>query len=123
MATATASGPSATDAELDTRRRDDLSAAAAALETYRAKHGGYPPTNDEFGTLCAQAFDAGCLLTTVTNHLAASDGTYPYWYRSNGTTYTLFTRLQTPLADDGCPSQIPPALASMPVFCLSGGSR
>lgn len=122
-ATATPAGPSAADAALDARRRDDLASVAAALDAYRAKNGGYPSTNDEFGTLCAQAFDAGCLLTTVVKQLPASDGTNPYWYRSSGKTYTLFTRLQNAVEPNNCPAQVPPALASAPIYCLSGGSR
>jgi hypothetical protein len=82
-----------------------------------------PSTNDEFGTLCAQAFDAGCLLTTVVKQLPASDGASPYWYRSDGKAYTLFTRLQTAVEPDNCPAQVPLALASTPTYCLSGGSR
>ncbi len=122
-ATAMPAGPSAADVALDARRRDDLASVAAALDAYRAKNGGYPSTNDEFGTLCARAFDAGCLLTTVVKQLPASDGTNPYWYRSSGKTYTLFTRLQTAVEPNNCPVQAPPALASTPIYCLSGGSR
>jgi hypothetical protein len=117
------SGPSAADVALDTRRRDDLASVAGALDAYRAKAGVYPSTQGDFATLCVRAFDAGCLLTTVTKQLAASDGAYPYWYQSDGKTYTLFTRLQTAMDANGCPAQAPPALASVSIYCLSGGSR
>jgi hypothetical protein len=121
--TATPRGPSGEDAALDARRRSDLAAIAAALDTYRTRNGSYPSTQNDFATLCTQAFDAGCLLTTVTKQLPAKDGTYPYWYQSDGKTYTVFSRLQTAVADSGCPAVVPPALAGMPTVCLSGGSR
>jgi type II secretory pathway pseudopilin PulG len=121
--TATPLGPSQEDAALDARRRSDLAAIAVALDAYRTRNGSYPSTQNDFATLCAQAFDAGCLLTTVTKQLPANDRTYPYWYQSDGTTYTLFSRLQTAVADSDCPAQTPPALANMPTVCLSGGSR
>ncbi|MBI5283709.1 MAG: hypothetical protein HY874_01315 [Chloroflexi bacterium] len=116
-------GPSPEDAALDARRRSDLVVIATLLETYRTRNATYPSTQNDFATLCAQAFDAGCLLTTVTKELPAKDGTYPYWYQSDGKTYTLFSRLQTAVADSSCPAQVPPALANMPTVCLSGGSR
>ena len=121
--TATPSAPSQEDAALDARRRSDLVVIATLLETYRTRNASYPSTQNDFATLCTRAFDAGCLLTTVTKQLPANDGTYPYWYQSNGKTYTLFSRLQTAVADSGCPAQTPPALANMPTVCLSGGSR
>ena len=121
--TPTPPGPSPEVAALDARRRSDLVVIATLLETYRTRNASYPSTQNDFATLCAQAFDAGCLLTTVTKELPAKDGTYPYWYQSDGKTYTLFSRLQTAVADSGCPAQTPPALANMPTVCLSGGSR
>jgi hypothetical protein len=108
----------------DVRRRADLAALADLLETYRSRNGSYPSTQDYFNTVCTQAFDAGCLLTAVSKQLPVTDGTHPYWYRSDGASYTLFAYADAESAQDGCPAALPPALVSGPVICLnSGGGR
>lgn len=112
------------ESSADARRRADLAALADLLETYRSRNGTYPTTQGYFNTVCTQAFDAGCLLTTVSKQLPVTDGTHPYWYRSDGASYTLFAYADAKPAQDDCPAALPPALAGGPVICLnSGGGR
>ena len=110
---------------LVSRRALDLSADAAALETYRARYDAYPSSEGLFMTFCNLAYDPGCRVISVTEKISAGDGTYPYWYRSDGKTYTLFAQVETPLANNHCPAELPPLLASLPVLCVSapGGTR
>lgn len=122
-ATASPAGPSTADVELDQKRRDDLATIAEVLDEYRAKHGAYPSTHNEFGTVCNMPFDAGCQLVNISWKLPVSDGTYPYWWQSDGRDYTLFTRVQTPVADNGCPAVVPPALTGLNLVCRNGGGR
>ena len=112
--------PQATIAQvlLDWRRLLDLDANSAALEMYRARYGVYP-SSEGFTTFCSLAYDPGCLVTFVTTKASASDGTYPYWYWSDGKTYTLFARVEMPIVGNRCPDEVPPPLADTPVFCLS----
>jgi hypothetical protein len=112
-------------AALDARRAEDLDADAAALEIYRTRNGAYPSSEENFMTFCKLAFDPGCQVIAVTTKISAGDGTYPYWYRSDGKTYTLFARAEAESADSRCPSELPPQLVSAPVLCVSapGGTR
>jgi hypothetical protein len=103
----------------DARRTADLAALRDLLETYRSRHGAYPTTESYILTLCTTAWDAGCLLTSVSSHVPASDGPHPYWYRSDGTSYTLFAIVDAPPPQDDCPPQLPPALSGGPVLCVS----
>lgn len=108
----------ATPSADDTRRTADLAALRDLLETYRSRNGAYPTTEDYILTLCATAWDAGCLLTTVSSHVPASDGQHPYWYRSDGASYTLFAIVDAPPDRGDCPSQLPQALSGGPVLCV-----
>jgi hypothetical protein len=109
--------------KLDQRRGQDLATIASILEEYRAAHGSYPSTNDEFGTVCDMAFDSGCQLLSTSAKLPTKDGKYPYWWRSSGKAYTLFTRVEIPLANNGCTVTTPPALAGLNLMCRNGGTR
>ena len=109
--------------ELDQKRAEDLATIVGILEEYRSAHGSYPSTNDEFGTVCDMAFDSGCQLLSTSRKLPRNDGKYPYWWRSTGKAYTLFTRVEIPLANNGCTVTTPPALAGLNLMCLNGGSR
>ncbi|MHB8514396.1 MAG: hypothetical protein ACYC9X_09900 [Dehalococcoidia bacterium] len=102
---------------LDARRLLDLQTLAGALETYRQRFGAYPATGGATTTLCKDSADAGCKLSSVGAQLPYNDGTYDYLYRSDGATFTLYTRLVTPIAPDGCDGAGPPALAGLPVHC------
>jgi hypothetical protein len=110
-------------AVLDQKRSDDLETIAGILEGYRAARGTYPATKDEFQTVCDMSFDSGCQLLEVSKDLPTNDGMYPYWWRSTGKVYTLFTRVETPLANNGCTVTTPPALAGLNLMCRNGGTR
>lgn len=109
---------------VDSRRILDLATVRDALELYRERSGAYPSTAGDFSTLCVRAFDAGCLLLSVNPSLPASDGSRPYWYRSDGTTYMLLavTETEPEPPSGGCPTDIPAALTSGPVYCVGSGS-
>ena len=116
-ATATPSGPTPEQVMLDARRLLDLDTVAKALETYRTQHGAYPSTENNPMTLCASGFDPGCLLLAIAPKLPATDGFRPYWYRSDGASYTLYTRIETPDPAHVC-SDEPLALGGGSVYCL-----
>lgn len=103
----------------DARRTADLAELRGLLETYRSRTGAYPATESYTLTLCATAWDAGCLLTSVSSHLPASDGLHPYWYRSDGASYTLFALVDAPPDRNDCPPQLPPTLSGGPVLCVN----
>lgn len=122
-ATSTPDATATAAVALDQRRKDDLATIAGILEQYRAAHGSYPSTHGDFQTVCSMGFDSGCQLLSISWKLPTTDGTYPYWWRSSGTAYTLFTRVETPLANNGCTVTTPPALAGLNLMCVNGGTR
>jgi hypothetical protein len=108
----------------DSQRLLDLANVRDALQTYRARNGAYPSTDGDFSTLCARSLDAGCLLLSVAPDLKAGDGDEPYWYASDGTTYTLLAVVSAPPETSGCPADLPAELRGRPVACVStGGAR
>ena len=104
---------------LDARRVLDLAALAGALATYHQRYGNYPSTGGATAPVCHASTGAGCKLSAVSGALPYGDGTYDYLYRSDGATFTLYTRLQTPVTPDGCGGDRPEALAGVPVYCRS----
>jgi len=124
-ATAVPATPAAAQSPADARRAADLAKVGDLLATYRSRNGTYPTTEKYFATLCQLAFDAGCLLTTVSKDLPVTDGATPYWYRSDGQSYTLFAVADAKADPDNCPAETPPTLAGKPLICLSsaGGGR
>jgi hypothetical protein len=119
--------PTATPAEniwADSQRLLDLANVRDALQTYRARNGAYPSTDGDFSTLCARSLDAGCLLLSVAPDLKAGDGDEPYWYASDGATYTLLAVVSAQPETSGCPADLPAELRGRPVACVStGGAR
>lgn len=108
---------------LDARRMQDLTALQSALATYRQRFGAYPATGGGTGAVCQAGSEPGCKLSGVKPGLSFGDGTYAYLYRSDGKTYTLYARIQTAVAPDGCGADHPDALTGLPVVCRtsSGG--
>ena len=120
---AAATTPAYSDVLLDARRQLDLGTLADALERYRTQYGAYPATNNQFQTVCFNQFDTGCQLLSVTPNVPGSDGETPYWYRSNGRTFTLFAPAAIAPSKDACPAEFPAALGDGPLYCLLGGER
>ncbi|HYM16727.1 MAG TPA: type II secretion system protein GspG [Dehalococcoidia bacterium] len=114
-----------TQSAADARRTADLAAIGKLLETYKAANGTYPTTERYFTTLCQRAFDAGCLLTTIAKGVPFTDGSNPYWYRSDGRSYSVFAAADAAAAPNNCPSELPPALAGKAVLCVNsaGGGQ
>jgi hypothetical protein len=106
---------------IDARRQLDLARVQEVLEAYRARYGAYPSTDGYFTTMCASAFDPACKLLEVSRDWSPTDGYEPYWYRSDGVTYTLFSRAEDLPPSGNCASPTPPALAGGHVYCVSGG--
>ena len=120
---AAATTPAYSDVLLDARRQLDLGTLADALELYRTQYGAYPSTNNQFQTVCVSQWDAGCQLPFVTSKVPSSDGETPYWYRSNGRSFTLFAPAAIAPSKDACPTEFPAALGNGPLYCVFGGER
>jgi hypothetical protein len=114
--------PSATDpVTLDFARALDLNAIRDALIAYEARNGAFPSTGGGLTTLCATKNDRGCDLREVNAGVPFSDGPAPYWYASDGRTYTLVARAALPQGDTSmCPDTLPPELSDTPIMCTSG---
>ncbi len=103
---------------LDARRVLDLAALRDALATYHDRAGAYPSTGGALQSVCGAPADAGCALSSVSTKLSFTDGADNYLYTSDGSTFTLSTRLQTAVTPDGCAGAPPLPLAGMPVYCV-----
>jgi len=104
----------------DARRALDLASIGKALDGYAMYFGKFPSTGGAYQTLCAQPTDAGCTVNRYARNLPLSDGTYSYWYASDGRSYTLLARVSVPPSSDGCPAGLPDTLRDTPVYCLTG---
>jgi hypothetical protein len=108
-------------ATLDFARALDLLAIKDALSAYHDEHGAVPDTGGEVVTLCEDPSDAGCALSDFDDALRFHDGTSPYWYVSDGATYTLIAMAaEEQPSGQPCPSTLPAALSSGPIMCMSG---
>jgi len=111
--------PSAGDLLLDARRKLDLAALRDAVEAYRFRFGTYPSTGDAYQGACAAAAEALCALKWISAKLPSGDGQTPYRYRSDGSTYVLYSPLSATDGPSGCPDEIPAEFAGGSVFCLT----
>ena len=115
--------PTATLSEslLDARRVLDLKTLSDALATYKQRFGAYPATGGSFTWVCKSGLETGCALAKVKASLPYNDGQFDYMYRSDGTSYTLITRLQTPAKTETCADGDAAAaqLSGSPVYCIS----
>jgi hypothetical protein len=55
--------------------------------------------------------------------LPLTDGTLPYRYWSDGTTYVLLTVVKAGDQGDGCPADRPQEVAGQLVYCLRGDGQ
>jgi hypothetical protein len=84
----------------DAQRAADLQTLQDALELYEGENGTFPNTEDGVQTLCNYVeFDVGCDLLEVVDELPQDPLGDPavngYWYRSNGSVYTLYAQLES----------------------------
>jgi hypothetical protein len=108
-------------ATLDFARALDLLAIRDALSAYHEEYGDVPDTGGEVVTLCEEPDDAACALSDFNDELAFDDGVSPYWYASDGATYTLIARAaEEQPSGQSCPSRLPAALSDGPVMCMTG---
>ncbi len=112
--------PTLADTLLDARRELDLASVRDALNAYAVFFGTYPSTGGVLRTLCAQPTDVGCTLRKYAATLPTNDGTFPYWYASDGQSFTLLARVQAAPATGACPGGLPAPLAREPVYCVRG---
>jgi len=117
-------GPGALD---DVRRADAYRIAAAAFAYYRA-NGAYPATaGDAVEPLCGDPPTAGCRLAAYLPSLPADPARVAgrsYWYRSGGSSFTLFMSMDTAAAaaTAACPGALPQPVAAVEhLYCLELG--
>jgi hypothetical protein len=112
--------PSIADQLLDARRALDLGELRDALNSYALIFGGYPTTGGAFTTVCARSTDPACDMIAHGRNLPVSDGSLPYWYASDGVSFTLMAQMQTWPDVDSCPEALPPEIGEAPVACVLG---
>jgi hypothetical protein len=110
--------------DVDFRRRLELAKVAEVLERYFDARGAYPSTAGVLQHVCSSPADAGCaLVRDVDPTLPVGDGTTPYWYVSDGRTYTLLVGVETAASAGGCYGAPPEVLGAGGAFCIGGGPR
>jgi hypothetical protein len=115
-----AESASVADQMLDARRELDLAQLRDALTSYAAFFGKYPATGGAFTTVCVRWTDPACEVIAHGRNLPVSDGSLPYWYASDGTSFTLMARMQAWPEVDSCPDVLPPEVGEGPVGCIAG---
>jgi hypothetical protein len=115
-----AESPSIADQELDARRLRDLGELRDAVNSYAHFFGKYPSTGGVFTTVCVLRTDPFCDVIAHGNGLPVNDGTLPYWYTSDGASFTLMAQVQTWPDVDSCPDVVPPEVGQSPVACVVG---
>lgn len=108
-----------TPARRDDLRRDDLRALGEALQRYFRQTRRYPDTVDKVQSLCTYVtLDVGCTLRSVLTPLPADPLGRGYWYRSDGSHFTVYAEMEAP--QNICPD-VPPGFFAQPdrVECVS----
>ena len=108
------------DELLDARRALDLGELRDALNSYAQFFGKYPATGGAFTTVCVSWTDPACDVIAHGRGLPVNDGLLPYWYASDGDSFTLMARVQTWPDVDSCPDALPPEIGQAPVACVVG---
>src|SRR5581483_747650 len=115
-----ARSPGPGDVLLDARRQLDLATDRDALLAWATIYGAFPDTGGTLTTLCDSPRDAACPVAGAATDMPVGDREFPYWYASDGSTFTLLARVQTPPVRDDCPPHIRDVVGDTPVFCLNG---
>jgi hypothetical protein len=109
-------------ARRDDQRRQDLATIAAALQEYYARNGSYPLAVGLQSFCRYRTLDAGCKVIEVLDPLPQDPspaGTY--WYRSDGTTFTLLAKTEGPAGPSSCPEPLPaPFPDADTTYCVQG---
>lgn len=115
-------------AERDAERTSDLQQLVTALAAYRAGAGAYPETSNNIQTACVyQNLDKLCgALNTVDLEVFLDprhEGTtYGYWYRSAGTSFTLFAIYEGGVpANATCSDEEKKLIRKPGLACVHGG--
>ena len=109
-------------ARRDEQRRQDLETLAVALQEYYARNGSYPLAVGLQSFCRYRTLDAGCKVIEVLDPIP-QDPSPPgtYWYRSDGTTFTLFAQTEGPAGPPSCPEPLPAPLRDADTtYCLQG---
>ena len=109
-------------ARRDDQRRQDLSTIAAALQEYYVLNGTYPLAAGLQSFCRYQNLDAGCQVIEVLDPLP-QDPSPPgtYWYRSDGTAFTLLAKTEGPAGASSCPEPLPdPFPDADTTYCVQG---
>jgi 4-amino-4-deoxy-L-arabinose transferase-like glycosyltransferase len=116
--------PPETEAERDAQRGAGLGRLSVALREYRDKYGSYPSTGGGIQSLCIHLdIDAGCELGEFLKPLPKESlgPPYGYWYESDGSTFTLYTALESPPPGEELCSSNPAHLAGVQyLWCVKG---
>lgn len=106
----------------DEQRREDLAAIANGLRRYHNRHGSYPLAAGIQSFCVYRDLDAGCKVAEVLDPLPydpSSDRVY--WYQSDGTTFTVFALMESPVGPSQCPEPVPAALETVAyLYCVQG---
>jgi hypothetical protein len=107
---------------LDFGRALDLGRISDALSVYRTRYGAYPYTAGAVTAVCAQGSEAACALFAIDPELPVDDGLSPYWYASDGASYTLVAVAALPQPDtSACPATLPAGVSQ--VMCVRVGGE
>ena len=115
-----AESPPVADQLLDARRALDLGQLRDGLTSYAHFFGKYPSTSGAFTTVCVVWTDPFCDVIAHGRGLPPNDGLFPYWYASDGDSFTLMARVQTWPEVDSCPDALPAEVGDAPVACVVG---
>lgn len=104
--------------DADQLRVDDLAWLARTLDSYARVWASYPETRDP-SPVCSRLADVTCMLWTSEPSMFASDGKTPYYYRSDGQTFTLFA-LMDYRSPRTCAEEAPPGWDRARTYCVVG---
>lgn len=110
-------------ARRDAQRRADLATIAAGLQRYYRRHGAYPVALGVQSFCVYRGLDAGCNVAEVLDPIPQDpSGASPYWYLSDGATFTLFAVTEGPPGRSQCPRPLPLTFEAVAnrVYCLQG---
>ncbi len=111
--------------ERDLGRVASVIRVADALGKYYSDNHAFPSTGINTQTLCQyDTIDAGCSLMKYLGEMPGDrlpDSSYPYRYKSDSQSYTIWAQLETTRPQTACPNTDESGLSDADhVYCLSG---